>query len=518
MTFPPVSMPRTIRPFGRIIPYLSLSGLLLLICFIAASVNSFSIAGQTTSPRAQRQYYRRRHGGSSSTVTTIMMLAPSSSSTASSASPPTPEQVGLRGLYPPSVAHTNGTLVVDDMHTLYYEIHGQGGHPHLPEQQPFLTALFLHGGPGAGCFPNHARFFDPNQYRIVLLDQRGCGQSTPRGEARQNTLMDIVQDCERLRLHLGLARFDVTLGGSWGCTVAVAYAQAYPHSVGSIVLRGVCLMRPAEVDWLFSNQGGMARTSPENWKTFAAAVDSPEVHPRDALHAYYDCLLGNDQAVRIEAARSWMKWEFSAFTSSSNKQKQPGGGDGFYEKAYAPVAVYQNGEWQWQDGQGNALSIEVQRNLGLDGAACKQKVQSLRQGHTDSEQIPMSPPQTLARPLRSVEHRTLATNKLELSPEAQAFVPAQNMLTCFYSVNDRYATNNMNFLDPHRLAALRDIPCIAVQGGRDRICPVDTALDLLAQWSQMELRIPTESGHSMYDVAITNELVRATDRLVNMLK
>eukprot|EP00977_Amphora_coffeiformis_P018693 scaffold6655_cov169-Amphora_coffeaeformis.AAC.10 len=331
--------------------------------------------------------------------------------------------------------------------------------------------------------------------------------------------MDIIQDCERLRRHLGIARFEVVLGGSWGCTVALAYAQAFPSSIGSIVLRGVCLMRPAEVDWLFSKDGGMARASPENWNAFAEAVDSPELDSRDALHAYYDCLLGSNQAVRIGAARSWTKWEFSAFTSSSNKQKRGGGDNGFYEKVYAPVAVYRNGQWQWQDGQGKALSVEVQQKLGLESTSCEQKVQNLRQGHTDSKQtVALSPPQSKARPLRSVEHKTMANNKTELSPEAQAFVPAQNMLTCFYSVNDRYAMNNMDLLDPQRLAVLREIPCIAVQGGLDRICPADTALDLLAQWPQMELRIPTESGHSMYDVAITNELVRATDRLANMVK
>ena len=433
--------------------------------------------------------------------------------------------MGLRGLYPPSVAHTNGTLAVDDIHTLYYEIHGRDGDRHSqdhPQQQesPFLNALFLHGGPGAGCIPNHARFFPPDRYRIILLDQRGCGHSTPRGEVQQNTLMDIVRDCERLRHHLSISQFDVVMGGSWGCTVALAYAQTFPDSIRSIVLRGVCSMRSVEVDWLFSKEGGMARTNPGNWKAFADAVDSPEVHPRDALHAYYDCLFSNDRAVRLGAARSWMKWEFSAFASPSspNKSKRGDADNSHDERALAPVAVYKKGGWQWQDGQGHALSIEAQQTLGLESITCEQKVQSMRQGHTEKQNF-ISPPQTEARSLRSVQHKTLATNKTDhLPPEAQDIIPAQNMLTCFYSVNDRYAMNNINILDPQRLALVQHIPCIAVQGGLDRICPVDTALDLLAQWPQMELRIPTESGHSMYDVAITNELVRATERLAKSLK
>ena len=170
----------------------------------------------------------------------------SASSSAEGSFQKSPEQVGLRGLYPPSTAYINGTIAVDEIHTLYYELHGRGGEkerdPNNSKETPIRNALFLHGGPGAGCFPNHARFFDPKKYRVVLFDQRGAGRSTPRGEIRQNTLLDIIYDCERLRFHLGIPRWDVVLGGSWDATVAVAYAQEFPNSLCSVVLRGVCLM------------------------------------------------------------------------------------------------------------------------------------------------------------------------------------------------------------------------------------------------------------------------------------
>jgi hypothetical protein len=183
----------------------------------------------------------------------------SSTSTASSTAGDDAGPPRLRGLYPPSIARQNGTLVVEvpttttssppggrpktaisQRHEIYYEVHGAMDAP--------LTALFLHGGPGAGCFPNHARFFDPTLYRIVLMDQRGSGRSIPRGETRGNTLSNLCADCESLRRHLKIDRWSTVLGGSWGTTVALAYAQEYPHRVRSMILRGVCLFRAPEID------------------------------------------------------------------------------------------------------------------------------------------------------------------------------------------------------------------------------------------------------------------------------
>ena len=146
--------------------------------------------------------------------------------------------VPTRPLYPTSAALRTGKLPVSDTHVLYYEVHGRkGGTP----------ALFLHGGPGAGCFTRHAGFFDPAHYQVVLFDQRGCGRSTPKGELEANDTPNLVQDCERLREHLDFERWAVVLGGSWGTTLALAYAGEYPHRIGAMVLRAVCTMRAQEM-------------------------------------------------------------------------------------------------------------------------------------------------------------------------------------------------------------------------------------------------------------------------------
>ncbi|OEU09942.1 alpha/beta-hydrolase, partial [Fragilariopsis cylindrus CCMP1102] len=335
------------------------------------------------------------------------------------------------------------------IHTLHYEIYGTGS----------LNALFLHGGPGSGCFPNHARFFDPTKYRVVLLDQRGAGRSSPTACVINNTLSHLVDDCELLRKHLLLqdqeedeedvsssisssilsssisssssSSWDVILGGSWGTTVALAYAQTYPKSMKSLILRGICTFRPSEIDWLFN---------------------------KNLLHAYYDRLMAktndtnnmmlydnntsngktnddvsvvDNNTIRLTAARSWMMWEMAA--SSSFKQNNN---------------------------------------------------QSADTGNDDTRNVVLA------------------------------------MLTCYYSVNDIFVMggpNCKNLLSKEPCSNLDpDLKIIGIQGGRDPICPPDTAIDLKAQLSEskrmMELRISLLSGHSMYDPAIMNEIIQATDK------
>ena len=270
-------------------------------------------------------------------------------------------------------------------------------------------------------------------------------------------------------------------------------------------------MRHQEIDWLFSSQGGMARKNPDLWKSFAEAVNSPECGPRDALYAYYNCLLGQNPAHRLAAAKSWMKWEFHAFASSSQADK-----DEFDTKLSAPIAVYKNLTWQWQDGSGSEVPIEVLKEMGLDENSCEDAVQGFRQHllTTASTEVEHKSPMHM----RPVQPHNPKLSEEELSPDDESkFVPAQNMLTCFYSVNNQYAMNNINLLDPGRMENAKHIPCIAVHGALDNICPIDTALELCAHWPQMELYIPVQSGHSMYDVAITNQLIQATDRLATML-
>jgi proline iminopeptidase len=415
------------------------------------------------------------------------------------------DETNLRVLYPPSEAYTNGTIQVDYIHNLYYEMHGMRDN----SSEPPLNALFLHGGPGAGCFPTHARFFDPERYRIVLLDQRGSGKSHIRGDARNNTLAHLVHDCETLRLELGISRWDVVLGGSWGTTLAIAYAQSYPDSVGGIILRGVCLLRTCEVDWLFSSQG-IAKKYPEAWKEFEKAVNVTEEmslkDPRSALHAHYSRLLGNDADARSSAARSWMKWEFlvsmshklpdSTNISDTNETMAVLKS---YNESSSPVFAYsRDSGWVRQDAWGQ-----------ITEKAALNDVWSLRQGIMDEQHVSEA-----ATTPRYVESYLTASEHNESSSQ----LPAQSMLTCFYSTNDRFVKNNQDLLSSNRMNTIRKIPCVAVQGGSDRICPPDTALDLWKAWPEIEMRIPIKSGHSMYDQFITHELVRATDGFAQSLK
>jgi proline iminopeptidase len=400
------------------------------------------------------------------------------------------ETVELRTLYPALAPYRNGTIAVDEMHTLFYQEYGQE-----PSNKNALTGLFLHGGPGAGCSPNHARFMDASKYRIVLLDQRGSGQSTPLGEVQKNTLLHLVQDCETLRKELGIDRWDLLLGGSWGSTLALAYAQEFPHSVRSLVLRGVCLLRTCEVDWLTSSKGGAASLDPQGWKDFsnAVGVELEEGNDRAVLHAHYDRLLGDDPVARIKAARSWMRWEMRVFSLARRHEQKD------ENPPQYPVLVWEPNEGQWSCQDNNGVRIHD---------VSWHESHMLRRGVSLA-----SAPLDTVTSVRPVSPAPVEPSKDVTPEDAAKYIPAQPTLTCFYSVNDRYSTDNIDLLSKERMERVRNIPCIAVQGGKDTICPPDTALDLHANWPQMELRIPKGSGHSMYDPAITNELVRATDRI-----
>lgn len=435
---------------------------------------------------------KRRHRKSAPPRRSLYMLAPSGITAASKSI--TPEQVGLRGLYPTSTAYRNGSLSIDDLHTLYYEIHGN---PTAP-----LTALFLHGGPGAGCFANHARFFDPDLYQIVLLDQRGAGRSTPRGEFQRNTLLNVVDDCERLRQALNVTAWSTVLGGSWGTTVALAYAQEYPASIQTMILRGVCGMSRSEIDWMFANTG-YAQLDPSAWDEFAQAVQSPNKYARETLHVYYDRLLQqNSSAVRLAAARSWMQYEMKVFSSTTSSN--------VYETAYAPVAVCSNQAWSWKNGNDEILCERDRSKLGLSESV-QSAVNALRVTLPDSTSS-HDLDQTAPRPINPIAN--ISVNE---SLSVPGFIPAQNMLTCYYSVNDQYCMNSIDILEPSRMDRIQHIPAIAVHGGQDRVCPVNTALKLSTLWKSLEVRVPMQSSHSMYDMAITNELVRATDYMAEVL-
>ena len=203
----------------------------------------------------------------------------------------------METLYPPIEPRRTGNLDVGDGHTLYWE---EVGNPDA------LPAVFLHGGPGSGCEPWHRRFFDPNRYRVILFDQRGSGRSTPHAGLEANTTAHLIGDIERLRSHLGVERW-VVFGGSWGSTLGLAYAEAHPDRTLALVLRGIFLCRPRDIQWFY--QSGADRLFPEAWADYRAAI--PEAERDDMVGAFYRRLTDPDATVREAAARAWSVWEGS---------------------------------------------------------------------------------------------------------------------------------------------------------------------------------------------------------------
>ncbi|RBA24672.1 prolyl aminopeptidase [Herminiimonas fonticola] len=199
-------------------------------------------------------------------------------------------------LFPPLQPYRSGMLVVDDLHTLYWE---ECGNP------VGVPVLFLHGGPGGGITPMHRQFFDPAYYRIVLFDQRGSGQSTPLGEVRDNTTPLLIADIEALRRMLDVKQW-LVFGGSWGATLALAYGQAHPQSCLGFILRGIFLCTRAEIDWFLY---GMRVTFPEAHDEFIAAIPAEE--RTDLLRAYERRLFGSDVELATQTARNWSRYEGS---------------------------------------------------------------------------------------------------------------------------------------------------------------------------------------------------------------
>ncbi len=202
---------------------------------------------------------------------------------------------GRSSLYPDIEAHRTGRLKVSPVHELYYE---ESGNPNGK------AVVFLHGGPGGGTEPKHRRYFDPAVYRIVLFDQRGCGRSTPFASLEDNTTWHLVSDIELLRSHLGIETWQV-FGGSWGSTLALAYAETHPSRVTELVLRGIFLLRSAELLWFY--QEGASWLYPDAFEEYIGHIPAAEQH--DLMSAYYKRLTSNDPAVQSAAAKVWSVWE-----------------------------------------------------------------------------------------------------------------------------------------------------------------------------------------------------------------
>lgn len=242
--------------------------------------------------------------------------------------PQTPDAGHIRrGNYPEIEPYATGRLRVSDIHEIYYEECGN------PDGKP---ALVLHGGPGGGTNPAMRRQHDPRAYRIVLFDQRGCGKSTPYAELAENSTWDLVADIERLRVHLGIDRWQVT-GGSWGSALALAYAQTHPDRVIDMVLRGIFTLRKTELDW-FYQEGGTSALFPEAFERYAAPIPPAERH--DMITAYYTRLTSEDRETRMQAARAWSTWEGTTLSLLPDPvREQRFGADGFAE-AFARIECH----------------------------------------------------------------------------------------------------------------------------------------------------------------------------------
>ncbi|WFS19247.1 prolyl aminopeptidase [Pseudomonas sp. 905_Psudmo1] len=212
----------------------------------------------------------------------------------------------MQTLYPEIKPYARHELAVEQPHVLYIDESGSADG---------LPVLFIHGGPGAGCDSASRRYFDPALYRIVTFDQRGCGRSTPHASLENNTTQALIADIERIREHLGIDKF-VLFGGSWGSTLALAYAQAHPQRVHGLILRGIFLCRPQEFSWFY--QEGASRLFPDYWEDYVAPI--PVEERGDLMQAFYKRLTGTDQIAQMHAAKAWSTWEGRTATLRPNTQ------------------------------------------------------------------------------------------------------------------------------------------------------------------------------------------------------
>ena len=244
----------------------------------------------------------------------------------------------MRTLYPAIEPYRTGYLDTGDGHQVYWEICGN------PNGKP---AVFLHGGPGAGCSPAHRRLFDPQKYRVLLFDQRSCGRSKPHASLENNTTWDLVKDIESLRAIMGVEKW-LVFGGSWGATLALAYSETHPTHVSELIVRGIFTLKKREIAWYY--QDGASNLFPDLWESFLAPI--PEAERGDLVGAYRKRLIGSDPKAQLEAARAWSVWEGSTIKLLPNKQNSSNYGQDQFALAFARIEnhYFTHGGWM-EDGQ-----------------------------------------------------------------------------------------------------------------------------------------------------------------------
>jgi proline iminopeptidase len=231
-----------------------------------------------------------------------------------------------RGHFPPIEPYRTHRLQVSAIHELHVAEYGN------PDGKP---AVLVHGGPGAGSNPSMPRFHDPDAYRIVLFDQRGCGRSTPHAELEENTTWDLVADMERIRLHLGIERWQL-FGGSWGSCLSLAYAETHPEHVTEIILRGIFTLRERELRWFY--QEGASHLLPESFEEYCRPI--PVEERGDMIGAYHRRLTGPDEDVRLACARAWSMWEGSALSLLPDPARVAAFGSPHYAIAFARIECH----------------------------------------------------------------------------------------------------------------------------------------------------------------------------------
>ena len=232
----------------------------------------------------------------------------------------------MRSLYPPIEPYHQAMLPVSDIHTIYFEESGR------PDGKP---VVFLHGGPGGGSVPSYRQFFDPDKWRIIVFDQRGCGKSTPHAELAENTTWALVSDIEKLRSHLEIPAWTV-FGGSWGSTLALAYAQTHPDRCTGLILRGIFMLRSKEIRWFY--QSGASYIFPDAWEGYLAPI--PEDERDDLVNAYYRRLTSPNPTTRQVAARAWSTWEASTSKLVPDETLIQRFGDDRFADAFARIECH----------------------------------------------------------------------------------------------------------------------------------------------------------------------------------
>ncbi|WP_042517053.1 prolyl aminopeptidase [Francisella philomiragia] len=229
-------------------------------------------------------------------------------------------------LYPEIEPYNQEFLKVSDIHTICFEECGN------PNGKP---ALFIHGGPGGGIQPSYRQYFNPDKYRVILVDQRGCGKSTPFAELRENTTQNLIEDFEKIRKKLNIDKW-MLFGGSWGSTLGLAYAQAYPEVVTELVLRGIFLGREKELLWLY--QHGASMVFPDMWEKYIEPI--PVEQRKDFISAYHSILTGDDEKLKQQAAVAWSVWEASTSKLFVDKKSIDRYGEDKFSLAFARIECH----------------------------------------------------------------------------------------------------------------------------------------------------------------------------------